>query len=292
MYPGDKRLSEARRLSSDSVFSPLRDSPGPGSASVSFNRRTPLNTPPTMSPLTIIREESNPTTTTQVPRPSLVKSISSNKLPENLSVQDKLSLDSLGSFVKETRCTSPLYQPQASQSQSVHTASHPYQEDASLPESQVDAIPMSTSQLKQSEKSGSVATISVSSNVSEIETPRPKSSELQNVLTAFPHLVQGSSSGTHMNRDISSAVDKISEKLSCESSPLMTGNKDQNMNNAEAFQREYISSVVSEAMQEWCDGVDKRLWSFHYSLLRQLQTHQEETRSMLSDMSGMSSVRG
>merc|ERR1719312_791350 len=175
MYPGDKRLSEARRLSSDSVFSPLRDSPGPGSASVSFNRRTPLNTPPTMSPLTIIREESNPTTTTQVPRPSLVKSISSNKLPENLSVQDKLSLDSLGSFVKETRCTSPLYQPQASQSQSVDTSSHPYQEVSSLLESQVDSTPVSTSQLKQSEKSGSVATISISSKDSESETPRPKS---------------------------------------------------------------------------------------------------------------------
>ena len=27
---------------------------------------------------------------------------------------------------------------------------------------------------------------------------------------------------------------------------LVTGNKDQNMNNAEAFQREYISSVVSK----------------------------------------------
>merc|ERR1719323_910018 len=94
-----------------------------------------------------------------------------------------------------------------------------------------------------------------------------------------------------MNHDISSAVDRISEKLSCESSPLMTGSKDQNMNNAEAFQREYISSVVSEAMQEWCDGVDKRLWGFHYSLLRQLQEHQTETRMMMSEMTGMAAMR-
>jgi len=290
-YPGDKRLSEARRLSSDSVFSPLRDSPGPGSASVSF-KRTPINTPPTMSPLTIIREESDPTSMTQqIQKHSLAKNISSNKLlTESMTAQDKLSLESLGSFVKETRCPSPLYQPQASNLQQVHSANQPNLEDTSLlPATQSTATPVSTTQQK---KSGSVVTVSISSNDSETEAPRPKSSELQNVLTAFPHLVNGSNrSSARLNPDISSAVDKISDKLTCDSSPLMTGNKDQNMNNAEAFQREYISSVVSEAMQEWCDGVDKRLWSFHYSLLRQLQTHQEETRSMLSDMSGMSSVR-
>jgi len=211
-------------------------------------------------------------------------------LIESMTAQDKLSLESLGSFVKETRCPSPLYQPQASNLQQVHSANQPNLEDTSLlPATQSVATPVSTTQQK---KSGSVVTVSISSNDSETEAPRPKSSELQNVLTAFPHLVNGSNrSSARLNPDISSAVDRISDKLTCDSSPLMTGNKDQNMNNAEAFQREYISSVVSEAMQEWCDGVDKRLWSFHYSLLRQLQTHQEETRSMLSDMSGMSSVR-
>ena len=44
-------------------------------------------------------------------------------------------------------------------------------------------------------------------------------------------------------------------------------------------------------MQEWCDGVDKRLWGFHYSLLRQLQTHQEETKLILTELTGMSTLR-
>ena len=37
-----------------------------------------------------------------------------------------------------------------------------------------------------------------------------------------------------------------------------------------SFQRDYISGVVSEAMEEWCSGVECRLWGLQYSLLRQL----------------------
>ena len=48
---------------------------------------------------------------------------------------------------------------------------------------------------------------------------------------------------------------------------------------------------VSEAMSEWCEGVDSRLWSFHYGLLRQLQTHQEETKTLLSEMTGLAEMR-
>lgn len=87
--------------------------------------------------------------------------------------------------------------------------------------------------------------------------------------------------------DFSDAVNKISEKLS--NSPILHNN--QAPGNIETFQKEYISSVVSEAMQEWCDGVDKRLWGFHYSLLRQLQEHQTETRMMMSEMTGMAAMR-
>ena len=101
-------------------------------------------------------------------------------------------------------------------------------------------------------------------------------------------------------------MNKISEKLS--NSPILHNN--QAPGNIETFQKEYISSVVStdhntsllhmssslvfqvsEAMQEWCDGVDKRLWGFHYSLLRQLEEHQTETRMMMSEMTGMAAMR-
>ena len=36
----------------------------------------------------------------------------------------------------------------------------------------------------------------------------------------------------------------------------------------EVFQRDFIRGVVSEAMQEWCDGVEQRMWGLQYSLLR------------------------
>ena len=57
------------------------------------------------------------------------------------------------------------------------------------------------------------------------------------------------------------------------------------------FQRDYISGVVSEAMEEWCSGVERRLWGLQYSLLRQLQQHQEETKVMLAESAGMGQMR-
>ena len=57
------------------------------------------------------------------------------------------------------------------------------------------------------------------------------------------------------------------------------------------FQREYISGVVSEAMEEWCSGVERRLWGLQYSLLRQLQNHQEETRNMMAEFSGVEQMK-
>ena len=53
----------------------------------------------------------------------------------------------------------------------------------------------------------------------------------------------------------------------------------------------FVSFQVNEAMQEWCYGVDKRLWGFHYNLLRQLQTHQEETKMILTELTGMATLK-
>ena len=67
----------------------------------------------------------------------------------------------------------------------------------------------------------------------------------------------------------SSAVDIITEKLN-NSPSLAEGSREP----TEVFQRDFIRGVVSEAMQEWCDGVEKRMWGLQYSLLRQMQHHQ------------------
>ena len=34
------------------------------------------------------------------------------------------------------------------------------------------------------------------------------------------------------------------------------------------------SNVVNDAMEEWCTGLERRLWAMQYSLLRQLDQHQ------------------
>ena len=57
------------------------------------------------------------------------------------------------------------------------------------------------------------------------------------------------------------------------------------------FQRDYVGAVVSEAMEEWCSGVERRLWGLQYSLLRQLQQHQEETKMMMAEFSGVGEMK-
>ena len=86
-------------------------------------------------------------------------------------------------------------------------------------------------------------------------------------------------------------MNRIADKLSSGDSPLSVNNNNKPGPGVETFHREYISSVVSEAMAEWCEGVDSRLWSFHYGLLRQLQSHQEETKSLLAEMTGLAEMR-
>ena len=137
-------------ISSDSVFSPLRDSPGPGSGNVSLSRRTPFtsfSTPPTMSPLTIIREETA--------REETASSHFTKEQVENV----KEKLESVGDFVKETSSMSDVF----------HTAA-PSPPDLSL-------------------QNTNISNKSPGQEQSPVE--KPKSSELLNVITAFPHLVQG-----------------------------------------------------------------------------------------------------
>ena len=143
------RHSALRRFSSDSVFSPLRDSPGPGSGNVSAKRTpyTSFSTPPTMSPLTIIREEA---------RPESASSLDSGS-ERVASLQDKLSLESLGSFVKETINT---------------TSKSPVFQTAAPTRTDLSSYHKSPGQEK-----------------SPVEKPTP--SEFMNVITAFPHLIEG-----------------------------------------------------------------------------------------------------
>ena len=49
------------------------------------------------------------------------------------------------------------------------------------------------------------------------------------------------------------------------------------ISNQQCSERSFLfSNVVSDAMEEWCVGLERRLWAMQYSLLRQLDQHQVE----------------
>ena len=170
----ERRQNESlRRFSSDSVFSPLRDSPA--STNLSLGKRTPFtsfSTPPTMSPLTIIREElaQDPSSRPDSRRNNI------NNEPENadpIPSKERLSLESLGSFVKETINT-------GSKSPDFQTVTGP----------RTRSPPPQLNPSQRTRSSESTRTLSEGSQSSRSPAERPRSSELLSVLTAFPHLTQ------------------------------------------------------------------------------------------------------
>jgi len=255
-----RRVSEVR-LSSDGLFSPLREANSPTSMQLSFNRKTPYTsfTTPTMSPLTSIREESN-------------KSPSSPAKPLNitrgsLNQPEKLSLEKLDEFVKEASAgeKSPLFDREE----------HVDDGSGGVFKLNVGERRTLVQDSLEEEKPPNIVKPSIS------YSSRSQPEDFLSVLTAFPDLGLELGDDHHSSADhVNIAASRISERL--------TTTPDSGV---ATFQKDYISGVVSEAMEEWCSGVERRLWGLQYSLLRQLQQHQEETKAMLAESSGMGEMR-
>jgi len=99
------------------------------------------------------------------------------------------------------------------------------------------------------------------------------STQFSSVLTAFPEIGQELRGGASIVADsFKVPAEKISARL-------------RESGGGTEFQREFISGVVSEAMEDWCGGVERRLWELHFSLIRQMQHHQDETRALLEEFS-------
>merc|ERR1719427_1360379 len=259
----DRRVSEVR-LSSDGLFSPLREANSPGSSTSSFQmsfKKTPYTSfsTPTMSPLTSIREE-------VVHSPSSpAKPLNINK--ETTKLPEKLSLEKLDNFVKEASAgqKSPMFRGENDSVDGVGEAikfnlgkkNVLVQEDV------------------EEEKPPIIVKPSMSSTKQQPE-------DFLSVLTAFPDIGLDTAAEHHSSPagHIYMAASMIADRL--------TTTPDSGV---ATFQRDYISGVVSEAMEEWCSGVERRLWGLQYSLLRQLQQHQEETKVMLAESAGMGQMR-
>merc|ERR1719341_611924 len=258
-----RRVSEVR-LSSDGLFSPLREANSPASSvaslQLSYNKKTPYTsfTTPTMSPLSSIREEAN-------------KSPSSPAKPRNitrgsLNPPEKLSLEKLDEFVKEASAgeKSPLFDKEL----------HGNEDCGGAFKLSVGERHTLVQDSLEEEKPPNIVKPSISYSRSQPE-------DFLSVLTAFPDLglELGDDHHSSMNH-VNIAASRIADRL--------TTTPDSGV---ATFQRDYISGMVSEAMEEWCSGVERRLWGLQYSLLRQLQQHQEETKAMLAESSGMGEMR-
>ena len=186
------------------------DSPGPGSTNVSLNRRTPFtsfNTPPTMSPLAIIREETNPTK--NVLQTTINNSSNTVEAAANINIskpnvtapaQEKLSLENISSFVKETinvGSKSPEFQPQVTRPEVVETQPDHVQ---SFDNNRSSHSVTSRTSRDHSVTSRSSRDHSVTSRTSSNDSSHSQPSEFQNLLVAFPQISQGG--GFHNNSSI------------------------------------------------------------------------------------------
>ena len=71
---------------------------------------------------------------------------------------------------------------------------------------------------------------------------------------------------------------------------IKTSSKDDS-SGPSSFQKDFVSTAVSNAMEDWCEGVERRLWGLQYSLLRQLQQHQEATVALVSEFTGLGEMK-
>jgi len=253
-----RSVSEVR-LSTEGIFSPLRDANSPVSPFyTSTNRKTPYSsftTTPAMSPLTSIREEgTHPTSASPQKSPR-------TKLTPDVTKPEKLCLEKLDHFVKEASAgeKSPMFVKDA-----------------------LNALDTAISS-GASKSLGSEKGFINGENLDEISKHglsnenNGKKSDFLNVLTAFPDLGFENEGFSQSIRD---AAENVAERLSTTTDSGVA-----------SFQKNYIRSVVSEAMEDWCIGVERRLWGLQYSLLRQMQQNQEETKALMMEFSGLGELQ-
>jgi len=259
---GGRRASEARR-STDGLFSPLRDSfresiDSPSNVqSLRKQGGSGFSTPLVGSPLTCIEEESG----------------GGSVSPQPGETQEKLSLDRLSHFLpRETKAD---MSPEFAKDRVEEEPSSMVKPVARICFSR-DRDPGRGFQLEEEDEP--VADVKESLARPCITTSSSKAS-IKSVLTAFPGVVLGRESSAGL---LSGAADDIAGQLCGEGAEGET---------EQPFHRQFVRGVVQEAMGDWTQHIERRLWDVQYGFIRQLQQHQEETRSLLSEVSGLSEMK-
>jgi len=123
--------------------------------------------------------------------------------------------------------------------------------------------------------------------------------ELHSVLTAFPGVVLEDSSNSpdfHSRYDSAASVPRPFHSLAGVQPPIpirapVLSSSSLEGSEPGAFNRRFVEEVVSSAMEEWASSVENRITNMHYSVIRILQQHQEDTRMYIEELSGMQDLR-
>lgn len=118
--------------------------------------------------------------------------------------------------------------------------------------------------------------------------------DLKSILTAFPAVLLDDISPEHHRRVGGGAVPS-SNGFPRPRAPRHQGSAGESSGSTggqvDEFNRRYVEEVVTEAMEEWCTGVENRIINMHYSMIRIMQQHQEETKMYIEELHGMDALR-
>jgi len=115
-------------------------------------------------------------------------------------------------------------------------------------------------------------------------------SELKRINTAFPGALLQNELSPRNTRPLSRRVHvpNTTRTSTARGSLHSTTSSD---NEVEGFNRRYVEEIVSSAMEEWCTGVEERIVTMHYSIIRIMQQHQEETRKYIEEIHKMEEIK-
>lgn len=122
--------------------------------------------------------------------------------------------------------------------------------------------------------------------------------DLKSILTAFPTVliedispeqnrrIAGNITSNILNRPPTLRMSRHQDSAGESSGSTSCGG-----GQADEFNRRYVEEVVTEAMEEWCSGVENKIINMHYSMIRIMQQYQDETKSYIEELHGMEALK-
>jgi len=122
--------------------------------------------------------------------------------------------------------------------------------------------------------------------------------DLKSILTAFPTVLledispeQNRRTAGNITSNILNRPPTLRMSRQQDSAGESSGSTSGGGGQADGFNRRYVEEVVTEAMEEWCSGVEDKIINMHYSLIRIMHQCQDETKSYIEELHGMEELK-